>query len=127
MGNRLLHCYEAEKIVDVRMDKTKVYRGYCYEIVDGDTIKVLWKPGMFQPVRKDVIRLWKIDCPELKEGEVGEFAKKFTHNLCYKKYVKITPSGRAEKYGRWLALVSINGKDVTTLLRDANHVKSSKP
>jgi endonuclease YncB( thermonuclease family) len=121
MGNCFLS-YNHKSIVNPERNATKTYVGYCYEVVDGDTIKVVWKPSVFSGRRKDVIRLFHIDCPEKNTVE-GQSALKHTHNLCYKKYVKIIPSGKNEKYGRWLALVQVNGKDLSTLLKQANHVK----
>jgi micrococcal nuclease len=100
------------------------YRASVIDIVDGDTVKVDIDLGFGVWMRNQILRLARINAPELKgdtlkaAGESKEFLKKLILN----KWVQIkTEKDSKEKYGRWLAtilleedknLIDINGKMV---------------
>lgn len=74
-------------------------------ITDGDTITVL------TPTLEEVkIRLYGVDAPERKQA-FGTKAREFLASLVFGQDVIIHPTGR-DLYGRTVAKVFINGRDV---------------
>lgn len=82
---------------------TGEFSGTIIEVHDGDTLTL--RSGKEQ-IR---IRLYGIDCPELKQ-EMGEEAKKFTSVLCNGKDVKISTGKSNDRYKRTIGIVSTQGK-----------------
>lgn len=80
-------------------------------VVDGDTI---WLSG-------EKIRIENIDTPETDQAKcpaeraAGERAKRRLHQLVNSGPLYIERSG-ADRYGRTLATVSVNGRDVGSVL-----------
>lgn len=70
-------------------------------VTDGDTIVVLLDDKTQQK-----IRLEGIDCPESNQ-DYGDKAKQATVSLCFKKNVRVEPTGK-DKYGRTLAFVFVD-------------------
>jgi len=83
----------------------QTFSGKCVGVTDGDTINVL-KDG-----KEIQIRLDGIDCPE-KGQDFGSKAKRFTSNLVFGKNVEIYQKD-IDKYGRTVARIIVNGKDVS--------------
>src|SRR4030095_1096225 len=83
----------------------------CISVRDGDTIEVL------RDNRAIRVRLEGVDCPELGQG-FSQKAKLFTSGLAFGKTVKIPPIGNDE-YGRLIARVVVDGKDVSEELLKA--------
>jgi micrococcal nuclease len=83
----------------------------CISVRDGDTIEVL------RDNRAIRVRLEGVDCPELGQG-FSQKAKQFTSGLVFGKTVKIRPIGNDE-YGRLIARVVVDGKDVSEELLKA--------
>ena len=86
------------------------YKAVVLDIVDGDTIKVDIDLGFGVWLRNQIIRLAKINSPELKGAtlKAAQDAKEFLKNLVLNKWVVIqTEKDRKEKYGRWLGTVLI--------------------
>jgi len=83
--------------------------GYVTKVIDGDTIKI-------SSVNKN-IRLWGVDTPELKTSK-GKAVKLSVSKLLLGKKVTldIDNKKRHDKYGRVLAKVYLNGKDVNKWL-----------
>jgi len=82
------------------------FTGECVGDADGDTITVL------SPVTNQVkIRLEGIDCPEGGQ-DFGNRAKQFTSALVFGKQVEVRPTGQ-DRYGRTLARVFVDGKDLS--------------
>jgi len=82
-------------------------------VADGDTIKVLHNN---EAVR---IRLYGIDTPEKRQA-FGNRAKRFTNGMVRKKSVQIDPITR-DRYGRTVALVSVNGVSLNEALIRAGY------
>ena len=84
----------------------------CTNIVDGDTadIKIDFGFKLEQVIR---IRLNRINTPEVrgKEREEGLRAKRYVNDRIYGKRVRIETSKKG-KYGRYLAEVYINGRNL---------------
>src|SRR5439155_20497434 len=81
------------------------FSGKCVGVIDGDTIDVL-RNG--RAVR---IRLEGIDCPE-RGQDFGSRAKQFTSGLVFGKTVTVKVKER-DRYGRLVARVVVDGKDVS--------------
>jgi len=108
--------YEETPEITYDFNKAKVLKVY-----DGDTFTIgayhLGKPIKFS------VRLYGVDCPELKgpTAEEGKKAKKFVEDLILDKIIKIEVLNNKvldgkkirEKYGRLLSKVYINGKDLS--------------
>lgn len=91
----------------------------CLEVVDGDTIRTHINLG-FNISIFETFRLYRINAPESrtrdkKEKERGLETKQFLKNLIEGKPITIE-THKAEKYGRWLAEVFFEGKNVNDLL-----------
>lgn len=83
--------------------------GYVSKVIDGDTIKI-------SGVKKN-IRLWGVDTPELKTSKGKVIQKAVQKKLLGKKVtLDIDNKKKYDKYGRVLAKVYINGKDVNKWL-----------
>jgi len=86
-----------------------VIRGRCVAVSDGDTIKVL-------ATGRELLRIrvaW-IDCPEMGQA-FGSRAKQFMSALVFGKDVELRPHG-ADRYGRTVAMVFVDGRDVGLML-----------
>ncbi len=77
----------------------------CVGVTDGDTITVL--VGLEQMK----IRLEGIDTPETGQ-DFATRAKQFTSGLVFGKHVHILPKEK-DRYGRLVARVQVEGKDVS--------------
>lgn len=80
------------------------FSGKCVGVADGDTITVLRK------AKATRIRLYGIDCPE-RGQDFYRVAKAFTSEHVYGKIVDVTPVDK-DNYGRLVAWVSVNGKNL---------------
>ena len=99
----------------------KVTKGLVIKVYDGDTITIATKiPGDSTTYRFQV-RLRGIDCPEMKDQQQKEIAliaqKTMSDHILGKKIYLHNVA--LDKYGRLLADVEYNKKNVTTLLLDA--------
>src|SRR5437773_4262834 len=83
----------------------------CVGVTDGDTIVVLRDHSSIK------VRLEGIDCPE-RGQDFGQKAKQFTSGLVFGKTVEIRPVGE-DRYGRTVARVVVDGKDVSMELLKA--------
>jgi micrococcal nuclease len=81
------------------------FTGKCVAVTDGDTI------GVLRDGKEIKVRLDGIDCPELGQ-DFGSKAKKFTSNLVFNREVQIRQTD-IDKYGRTVARVIVDGKDVS--------------
>lgn len=77
-------------------------------ITDGDTLKArCGAPGSYQQV---IVRISEIDAPE-KTQPFGQKSKQSLSDLCFQALAVIT-STKTDRYGRTVARVECNGKDV---------------
>lgn len=84
------------------------FTGYCSYVTDGDTIEV---DGLGK------IRLVGVNTPE--RGQTGYIcSKRFVQKLCLNKEVSldIDDSKYTDKYGRYLAVVIVDGKSLNEML-----------
>lgn len=81
------------------------FSGKCVSVIDGDTIGVL-KEG-----KEIKIRLDGVDCPESGQ-DFGSKAKRFTSDLVFQKEVLVKVK-ELDKYGRTVARVIVDGKDLS--------------
>jgi len=88
---------------------------------DGDTITVL------TPEKRQIkVRLAEIDCPETKQP-YGSVAKKTLSEKIFDKDVTVKFKGKPDKWGRSLAIIYLNGKNINLeMIQDglAWHYKS---
>jgi micrococcal nuclease len=84
------------------------YKAAVIDVTDGDTIVVDIDLGFGVWLRKQSIRMAKINAPELRGAtiEAGNRSKEFLKGLVLNKWVTIrTEKDSKEKYGRWLATI----------------------
>ncbi len=97
------------------------YKAAVIDVTDGDTIVVDIDLGFGTWLRKQSIRMAKINAPEMR-GETLKAAtesKEFLKKLVLNKWVTIrTEKDSKEKYGRWLGTVLI---EEDKNLIDINH------
>lgn len=99
--------------------KAGLVRVYCDYVVDGDTINVVLQDGS-----KRKVRLVGINTPEIKHGKRGrdepggQEAKEFVKDLCEGKtvYLDVDDERSTDKYGRMLAVVYVDQKNVNAEL-----------
>lgn len=91
------------------------YKGTIVSVYDADTCTVLLDLG-FNTFRKERVRLYGIDTPELrtrnkKEKEAGYFARDFVRELILDKEVTIkTYKDKKGKFGRYLVEIILDNK-----------------
>ena len=97
--------------------------GIVVKVYDGDTITIVSKlPYDTSPLYRFSIRIRNIDCPEIRgscddEKQCAKIAKQRVSDLILNKKVELINVG-TEKYGRVLADVIIDGRDIGRLLID---------
>ena len=98
------------------------YEGLVMRVIDGDTIVVLVDLG-FTTFSKQTLRLYGINAPEMRSG--GEMAKEWLEKQILQKQVTIETikkkrvgGEKTGKYGRYLAIVSIDGVDINQVMLD---------
>jgi len=95
--------------------------GIVIKVYDGDTITIVSKlPYDASPLYKFSVRINGIDCPEIKgkdadEKQCAKIAKQHVSDLILNKRVELQNVG-TEKYGRVLADVFIDGRNVGEIL-----------
>lgn len=98
----------------------KVINPTVVKVYDGDTITIAGRISGDKTIYKFSVRLRGIDCPEMKtknqaEKNIAVKARDFVVDLCLNKRVKLENCSN-DKYGRLLADVVVNGKNISTLL-----------
>lgn len=88
------------------------YTGTVTKVVDGDTFEAVIDLGFTISVRKR-FRMLGINAPEMHgpEAAEGEKSKEWLAAQIEGKEVSIECHGQ-EKYGRWLAVVLVNGENL---------------
>lgn len=95
--------------------------GTVVKVYDGDTITIANRfPYAKSPLYRFSVRIKGIDCPEIRSSNESEricaqIAKEFVSNLVMDKYV-ILDNMKTDKYGRILADVLVEGKNLGDLL-----------
>lgn len=121
---------------DITLDDTIPYFppitcGKVVNVYDGDTIHIASNEINCPFPNKSfrfIIRIKHIDTPELrtkneKEKELAKKAKKAMEELVLNQYVTLEEIEHESKWGRILATVKINGKDVSDIMIEKGHAK----
>lgn len=90
------------------LDKLYMYQARCYEVVDGDTIKVDIDLGFSTNQRRNV-RLLNVDTPERSQQNY-EKATNFTKSCVENKNIYIQ-TYKSDNFGRYLAKVYYTTND----------------
>ena len=87
-----------------------IYQATLERVVDGDTVDIVIDLG-FSTFRKERIRLYGVDAPEIKTPE-GRYVKSVLIDRLNEDGLKIrTVKDRRDKYGRYLGLFYTLGSD----------------
>ena len=95
------------------------YKAYVQKVYDGDTITVDIDLGFGIILKKQVLRLIGIDAPELRglEREEGIKARdELRGRILYKNVLIRTKKDKKGKYGRWLAVIFYDEKNINEWL-----------
>lgn len=97
------------------------YPATVIRVKDGDTVVVNIDLGFRMQITNISVRLSNVNAPE-KGGPLGEAAKKWLTDLALGKSVILhTQKNEYDKYGRILAAIDLNGKDLGTAIIAAGH------
>jgi len=107
-------------IGDVKKYVPNITEGLVVKVYDGDTITIAGRVQYNPTIYKFSVRILGIDTPEMKtkdenEKEIAKLARDHVHNIVYKKIVQLHDVS-LDKYGRLLAHVTYNNKDIATSL-----------
>lgn len=99
------------------IEPSYTYRAEIVNVVDGDTVDVLWDHGG-DIVRKVRLRLWGINAPEMRgeSAEQGREARIRLRDLCFlagNQVVMRTHKDRKDSFGRYLAELCVPGSPRT--------------
>ena len=100
-----------------------IYRAKIVRVYDGDTVTAEVDLG-FDIKRKMTIRLAGINTPELygEEREKGLLARDYLASRILDREVTIkTKKDKKGKYGRYIAIIYLNGEDINLDLVRANY------
>jgi micrococcal nuclease len=89
------------------------YGGTCFEVVDGDTMKVRTVGG------SESLRLARVDAPEL-DAPGGQAAKQLLESLVLGRHVRYTVKAH-DTYGRLIAKVWVGNVHVNKRMRQAGY------
>lgn len=88
------------------------YKAWVTKVYDGDTITVDIDLGFHIWMKKEKIRLYRINTPEVRGVERPEGLKSrdwLREQILEKEVTLVTYRDRKGKYGRWLADVMLDG------------------
>ena len=88
------------------------YKAWVTKVYDGDTITVDIDLGFHIWMKKEKIRLYRINTPEVRGAERPEGLKSrdwLREQILEKEVTLVTYRDRKGKYGRWLADVMLDG------------------
>lgn len=104
-------------------DDRYCYDAYISDVYDGDTVTCDIDLGFGIVIRKQKIRLYGIDAPEMrgKERPHGKVTRNRLRELILDKTVRLyTISDKKGKYGRWLGVICVGDRNINQLLIDEN-------
>ena len=116
---------------DIPTEPTYLYRAVVVRVVDGDTIDVDIDLGFYVWIRKQRIRLFGIDAPEIR-GETRQEGLAATEHLksliegetIILRTVKGIDGGdRDDSFGRWLGTIYHGDMDVNAEMVRSGHAK----
>ena len=73
-------------------------------VIDGDTVEIKTRPGLFRSSNKERVRLYGIDAPESSQKGGPQSTKQLRKLIGSKKKIWLQPSG-TDQYGRIIALI----------------------
>ncbi|RLA13261.1 MAG: nuclease [Gammaproteobacteria bacterium] len=88
------------------------YRGQVVKVYDGDTITVDIDVGFHVSLKREKVRLYRINTPEVRGPEKGKgiISRDWLRKkILDKEVILATYKDKKGKYGRWLADVWIDG------------------
>jgi len=94
------------------MEELYHYRGHVIKVYDGDTITVDIDVGFHITMKKEKVRLFRINTPEVRgvEKPQGIISRDWLRErILDKEIILATVKDKKGKYGRWLADVFIDG------------------
>lgn len=94
------------------------YKAEVNRVVDGDTVVCTVDLG-FNIFVKEKFRLAKINAPETSTPE-GKEVKELVSNMLTDKEIVLDVL-KQDKYGRWLAIVLLDGQEINQWLLDNGH------
>jgi endonuclease YncB( thermonuclease family) len=122
-------CTKEIDISQVKIKDTTIYippitKAYVIKVYDGDTFTIATSFPRDKQIYRFSVRIRGIDCPELRtknsnEKYVALLAKNFVTSQIYNKYV-ILRNIAYDKYGRLLADIMINKRNLATMLLKKN-------
>ena len=99
------------------------YRALVTYVYDGDTCTCDIDLGFGLSIRKQKIRLYGIDTPELRgDNKVsGQISRDYLMSRVLNKWITLyTIKDKKCKYGRWLGILSLDGVNLNQELLDKN-------
>ena len=102
------------------------YNAYVIGIYDGDTITCDIDVGFDIIIKKQKIRLYGIDTPELRgdERDMGLIIRdKLREKILHKWVLLCTIKDTKGKYGRWLGIIKYDNININQWLLDDPNVK----
>lgn len=94
------------------MEELYHYRGTVVKVYDGDTVTVDIDVGFNISMKKEKIRLYRINTPEVRgvEKPQGIISRDWLRErILNKQIMLVTVKDKKGKYGRWLADIWIDG------------------
>ena len=91
------------------------YKAVVTDVYDGDTVTATIDLGFGVFLHNQKIRLFGIDTPELRGEEIdkGKIARNHLRNRVLHENIEIqTFKDKKGKYGRWLAVLYLDGEDL---------------
>jgi micrococcal nuclease len=113
----------AEKYWEFKMYE---YKATVVKVYDGDTITVDIDLGFGIVLKKQVLRLYGINTPEVRgaEKEEGKKVRDLLRSMILEQEITIrTLKDKKGKYGRWLAVVIHNEININEWLLNEGHAK----
>lgn len=99
-------------------------RPLVVDVYDGDTVRLVLDAGCDAAVHP-WLRVKDVHCPELRQVG-GPEARAFTAaTLTAAAEVRVTTFGRS--FARWVADISVDGRDLAALIVEAGHGTTSRP
>jgi len=93
---------------------TYFYKAFVTDVYDGDTITCDIDCGFYMILKKQKIRLYGIDTPEVRgeEREHGLIVRDILRNKILNKHIILeTKKDKKGKYGRWLGMIYLKEGD----------------
>lgn len=104
------------------------YKAKITSVYDGDTVTAIIDLG-FEISKKTKIRLYGINAPEVrgKQRPEGLKSRDYLRSLILNKNVILqTLKDKKGKYGRYIAIIHLNDKNINELLVESGHAEKKE-